>query len=172
MVVLLILVLLDVAPLGRQEESGKNGLTASEAGRCLTDKNIPMLWLAGHVADARALLLGILGQPFATTWGNLFGRGAVLQESAQYPSIEEIEQVLGEINRKLYATLEGLDDAQLAKPAEGIPNAKTVADQIALFAMHDSYHVGQMAYVRKELGYPAIQQSLANSVRFLSYPRF
>lgn len=37
-----------------------------------------------------------------------------------------------------------------------LQNAKTGADQLAAFAMNDSYHVGQLAFVRKGLGYPAI----------------
>ena len=35
-----------------------------------------------------------------------------------------------------------------------LSGAKTVADQLAFFALHDTYHVGQMAYVRKALGCP------------------
>jgi uncharacterized damage-inducible protein DinB len=134
------------------------GLSAAELGQRLTDKNNPMLWLAGHVAEARALLLRILGEQVDTSWGERFGRGAALQEAVPYPSAEEIKRVMEEINRKLYAKLEASDDQQLAEPAKGmeLPGAKTVADQIALFAMHDSYHVGQMAYVRKGLGYPRI----------------
>ena len=135
-----------------------DGLSTSELGHRPTDKNNPMLWLAGHVAETRALLLRTLGERFHTTWGELFGRGATLQEQGKYPRVEEIKRVADEINRKLYATLEGLGDGQLAEPAKGIdvPGAKTLADQIALFAMHDSYHVGQMAYIRKGLGYPRI----------------
>jgi len=134
------------------------GLGAGELRQRLTDKNNPMLWLAGHVAEARALLLRILGEQVDTSWGELFGRGAAFQEAARYPSAQEIKRVMEEIDRKLYAKLETSDDQQLAEPAKGmeLPGAKTVADQVALFAMHDSYHVGQMAYVRKGLGYPRI----------------
>jgi len=32
----------------------------------------------------------------------------------------------------------------------------TVADQIAFLTMHDTYHVGQLAYVRKALGLPGV----------------
>ena len=31
-----------------------------------------------------------------------------------------------------------------------------VADELAFFSLHDSYHVGQLAYVRKGLGYPGL----------------
>lgn len=135
-----------------------DGLNAAELGQRLTDKNNPMLWIAGHVAEARALLLRILGERIDTPWGELFGRGAALQVAGRYPSVEEISQVMQEINHKLHARLEALDDERLAEPAKGteLSCVKTLADQIALFSMHDSYHVGQMAFVRKGLGYPRI----------------
>ena len=31
---------------------------------------------------------------------------------------------------------------------------KTVADELAFFTLHEAYHVGQLSYVRKGLGYP------------------
>jgi hypothetical protein len=134
------------------------GLTASELWHRPTDKNNPMLWLAGHVADTRGALLRILGEPFDATWGELFGRGSVLQEPARHPSVDEIKRVTADINCKLYAKLEALDDECLAQPAKGfdLPHAKTIADQLAFFALHDAYHVGQMGFVRKALGYPGL----------------
>jgi len=50
-----------------------------------------------------------------------------------------------------------LDDDQLSRPpAVTAPGADTVADRPAGFALHDCYHVGQMGYIRKALGYPAL----------------
>lgn len=134
------------------------GLSAADLGQRLTNKNNPILWLAGHVAETRRFLLLILGEQVAIPWGELFSRGVELQEAGRYPSVEEINRVMEDINNKLYAKLEAFDDEQLAEPAKGVdlPNAKTVADLIALFAMHDSYHVGQMGFIRKGLGYPRI----------------
>lgn len=134
-----------------------DGLTAAELGQRLTDRNNSMLWLAGHITEIRAFLLRTLGEQVDTTWGELFVRGAALQEAGRYPSIEEIKRVTEQINRNLYAKLEALDDQQLAEAASHeLPSIRTVADQIAFFSMHDSYHVGQMAFVRKGLGFPGI----------------
>jgi hypothetical protein len=36
------------------------------------------------------------------------------------------------------------------------PAIKTVRDQIAFMTMHDTYHVGQLGYVRKTLGLPGV----------------
>jgi uncharacterized damage-inducible protein DinB len=53
--------------------------------------------------------------------------------------------------------LQALDDASLAQPSTmPVPGTKTVADLLAFFALHDSYHTGQMAYLRKALGYPGL----------------
>jgi hypothetical protein len=62
-----------------------------------------------------------------------------------------------EISPRLHAKLASLDDQYLAGPARmQVPGTKTVADEIAFFGLHDSYHVGQLAYVRKGLGYPGL----------------
>lgn len=132
------------------------GLNAAELAQRLTDKNNPMLWIAGHVVETRVLVLRILGEQIDTPWGELFGRGATLQEGGRYPSVQEIKHVMQQINHKLYERLQALDDEHLAEPAKGTESGQTLADQIALFSMHDSYHVGQMAYIRKALGYPQI----------------
>jgi uncharacterized damage-inducible protein DinB len=43
---------------------------------------------------------------------------------------------------------------ELARPAAGpaLPGVTTLAEQLAFFAFHESYHVGQLAYIRKSLG--------------------
>ena len=116
-----------------------------------------MLWIAGHVVQTRAQLLGLLGEPFDTGWGERFDRGAVIGEAEGYPSRDEIERVMREVSQRLQAKLAALDDARRAQPPSiDLHGATTVADQVAGFAFHDSYHVGQMGYIRKALGYPAL----------------
>ena len=135
-----------------------DGLGAEQLWHRPTEKNNPMLWIAGHIAQTRALILSLTGHPFDTGWGDLFARGSSVGDAEKYPSITEIKSVLGKINTMLYVTFDAPDNGRLAQPFPGIklPNAKTGVDQLAGFAMHDSYHVGQLGYLRKALGYPAI----------------
>jgi uncharacterized damage-inducible protein DinB len=134
-----------------------DGLTNEELWHSPTDKNNPMLWLLGHVTQTRSAVLRIVGEPFHTAWGDLFSRGARLQDRARYPTVEEIMSVLNQITQRLYAKFESLDDARLALPAKGsIPLAETLADQLTFLAFHESYHVGQIAYARKALGRPGL----------------
>jgi len=123
-----------------------------------TPQSNPMLWIFGHMADTRARLLKILGDDFDPGWGDVFGRGAALQDTAGYPSREKITEVSREVNKRLYARLGAMTEIDVSRPAtRAFTDAvQTVGDQVAFIVMHDTYHVGQLAYVRKALGLPGV----------------
>jgi len=134
-----------------------HGLTQEELWQAPTDRNNSMLWVAGHVVQTRATVLQMLGERLETGWGNLFDRGATVGDPHRYPYGAEVERVMREASPRLRAALSALSNEQLARPASlPIPGVKTLADELAFFALHDSYHVGQMAYIRKGLGYPGL----------------
>ncbi|HVH89384.1 MAG TPA: DinB family protein [Terriglobales bacterium] len=134
-----------------------DGLSHEELWRAPTDRNNSTLWVGGHVAQTRASVLQMLGKSVETGWGDLFNRGAAVGESSRYPSGADVERVMREVSPRLRTAISALSEEQLAKAASlPIPGIKTLADELAFFALHDSYHVGQMAYIRKGLGYPRI----------------
>ena len=123
-----------------------------------TPQSNPMLWIFGHMVNTRAGLLRLVGGDADLGWGDAFNRGAELADASGYPRRERIVEVCRAVNAKLYAALAALTDADLAKPATRpfTPAVKTLGDQIAFLTMHDTYHVGQLAYVRKALGLPGV----------------
>jgi uncharacterized protein YndB with AHSA1/START domain len=134
------------------------GVAAEELWQRPTPLTNPLLWIFGHLVQTRATMLGILGEPFDTGWSDLFARGAAAHDPARYPSREAIDQVHRRIIDRLKTRFALLTDADLAAPARGgqLSGAKSVGDQLAFLAFHESYHVGQLAYVRKALGHSAI----------------
>lgn len=99
----------------------------------------------------------MLGERVKTGWGNLFDRGATVGDAGRYPSGAEVERVMREVSPRLHAALLALSDEHLSRSASlPIPGLTTLADELTFFALHDSYHVGQMAYIRKALGYPRL----------------
>ena len=65
--------------------------------------------------------------------------------------------MMNAVNQRLYAKLESLRDEDIVQPASGpVPLIKTVADLATFLTMHESYHVGQLAYIRKLLGLPGL----------------
>lgn len=134
-----------------------DGLSDDELNAAPTKRNNSILWVAGHVVQTRAMVLQMLGEPVDTGWGNLFDRGATISNAKQYPSREDIARVMHEVSPRLHAKLGSLKDEHLARSASiGIPGIKTFTDELAFFALHDSYHIGQMVYIRKGLGYPGL----------------
>jgi len=123
-----------------------------------TPQSNPMLWIFGHMVNTRAGLLRLVGGDADLGWGDVFNRGAELADASGYPARERVAEVSGDVNARLYAALGALTDADLAKPATRpfTPAVKTLGDQIAFLTMHDTYHVGQLAYVRKALGLPGV----------------
>ena len=133
------------------------GLTHEELWRAPTPHNNPLLWVAGHVVQTRATVIQMLGERVETGWGTLFDRGAKIADAKQYPSGTEVARVMRQVSPRLRSALSALSDEQLSKPASlPIPGIKTLADELAFFALHDSYHIGQLAYIRKSLGYPGL----------------
>lgn len=139
-------------------ERSFQGVAEADLWKRPTPQTNGMLWIFAHMVATRANVLKLLGDNFDTGWGETFGRGAALQDTSGYPTREKIDEVSREVNRRLYTALGRLTDADVSKPASrAFTNAvQTLGDQVAFLAMHDTYHVGQLAYVRKALGLPGV----------------
>jgi uncharacterized damage-inducible protein DinB len=135
-----------------------DGLTLGQLFFRPTEINNPMLWIAGHIVQTRTSILKLMGEEFDTGWGGLFTRGCVLKDAASYPTISEILATLDSLSARLHARLTSLSDEQLSSPAVGpkFPNSDTLLEQVGFLAWHESYHVGQLAYIRKSLGFAGI----------------
>jgi uncharacterized damage-inducible protein DinB len=131
------------------------GLSAEQLAYRPTENNTPIIWIAGHIAQTRAFVLKLMGEDFDTGWGDLFGRGAVLKDASAYPPVEEIQGTMDKVSERLQAKIASLGEEDCARPATGpnLPNATSLIEQVAFLALHESYHVGQLAYIRKSLGF-------------------
>jgi uncharacterized protein YndB with AHSA1/START domain/uncharacterized damage-inducible protein DinB len=132
-----------------------DGLTDEQAWTRPTPQTNAMLWIIAHAVTVRASMLKMLGVTVDTGWGDLFARGATPRDTEAYPDRDEILRVHATVAAQLATTLASLTPTDLVKeiPNSRFPGAKTMADQIAFLALHDSYHVGQLGYIRKELGF-------------------
>jgi hypothetical protein len=118
------------------------------------DDSNHLLWIAGHVVVHRAMVLKILGQEWAAPWEGLFTRGVKLAAPGDYPPIEEIVKAWDEVSPRLASSLASASPESLAEPvSKGITLDGKMSGKIAFLSFHETYHVGQMAYLRKWLGF-------------------
>ena len=117
-----------------------------------------LMWVAGHLVVSRGTVLKTLGSEWSAPWSSLFARGAKLASTDQYPGVEEIRKAWKDVSERLSASLAAVPAEVLTKPApEGRPSFdRKVGGLVAFLAFHETYHVGQVGYLRKWLGYGQI----------------
>jgi uncharacterized damage-inducible protein DinB len=115
-----------------------------------------LMWIAGHLVVSRGGVLKALGSEWSTPWSSLFVRGAKPAPQDQYPGVEEIRKAWIEVSDKLSASLASVPADLLAKPHDKPTFDGKVGGYVAFLAFHETYHVGQVSYLRKWLGYGQI----------------
>ena len=119
------------------------------------DDSNHLMWLMGHLVVHRGRTLKTLGADWDASWAPLFARGSERVADTEYPSIDEMRNAWSNVSDKLSAALQDTPADVLEQMApKGPPSfdGKT-SGTVAFFAFHDSYHVGQVSYLRKWLGY-------------------
>lgn len=118
-------------------------------------KSNHLLWVAGHAVWSRKMVLQMLGIGCSRPWEKLFARGASPADAEQYPKPAEILAAWAEVSGKLDTALDEVSAETLSQPAP--PQSPSfdgrMSGTIAFFSAHESYHIGQMGYLRKWLGY-------------------
>lgn len=135
-----------------------NGLSYEEVHRRAGLTAGSMLWIAGHVLVYRSRMLQAAGLTFDCPWVSLFSRGATLLSPAEYPDMDEIVRFFDDLTARLNTAIGSLDESALERETEirtPVPD-RTTRGVIAFLIYHEAYHVGQMALIRKILGYPGI----------------
>ena len=119
------------------------------------DDSNHLMWIMGHLVVHRGQTLKLLGVDWNSEWASLFSRGADRQADTAYPSTEEMLAAWQQVSAELANALQQPRADVLEKDApKGPPtfNGK-VSGTVAFYAFHDTYHVGQISYLRKWLGY-------------------
>ena len=113
------------------------------------DKANSFQWVFGHITASRYGLAQTLGLEEKVSWEKLYEFGAELQDQTAYPSIDEIKAALDHITKKLKQRFESITEQELAgEPPFTIPGTeKSIAGNLAFLSLHESYHVGQLAYL-------------------------
>jgi hypothetical protein len=134
------------------------GISSDEWCTCPGEGSNPLTWVAGHIVWARSRALSFLGITWSRPWLPLFTRGAKAGDTAEYPSPDEVVLAWQEVKTALDAALEDASPETLSAPCPPGPPSfdGTVGGLLSFFALHESYHVGQAAYLRRWLGHGQI----------------
>ncbi|MGC1461864.1 MAG: DinB family protein [Terracidiphilus sp.] len=116
------------------------------------------LWILGHIVWARSMALKFLGVSWSAPWLTHFERGSKPEDASQYPSSDEVLAAWKELSASMPPALEAVPaEAMAAATSSQSPSLDgTVGGMVSFLAMHETYHVGQVVYLRRLLGHERI----------------
>jgi hypothetical protein len=138
------------------------GVTEAQAGERISGHNNPLKWLATHTVWARYNSCALLGKPPAKNpYDGLFENFKAFDPSSKYPALAEVKaewqkasdllkEALGSVSEEHL-----LADCPIKSPIGDFTNGGT----ITFLAQHESYDIGQMAFLKKYFTKEAMKYS-------------
>jgi uncharacterized damage-inducible protein DinB len=135
-----------------------DGLSEDEAGRRLSGGGNSIAFLAAHLADSRHVLAAALEQPLENPLAGALGGARSIEQVRALPLLDELRSIWITVSAHLQAVLASMTAETLERPAaQRFPvSDSTVLGMVAFLSQHDSYHLGQVAFVRRQLGKAAM----------------
>lgn len=143
-----------------------DGLSQDEARRRLDGGGNSIIFLAAHLADTRHFLLGRLGHPVPNPLSRYLADAQSIEDIGEWPLLEEVRREWLQVSAHLSEALDGLERGALERTGtHRFPVAdSSLLGMLAFLAQHDSYHVGQAAFIRRQLGKPAMTYARRTAV--------
>jgi uncharacterized damage-inducible protein DinB len=138
-----------------------DGVTDEMAGMRPSSATNSAAFVATHLTEARFYLLQMLGTKQTSPLAAYVKNARGIDDVKQFPSMTEIQDAWTTASHALRDRLAAMTPAEL-DAAISCPFPLPISDPTALslltfFVQHDSYHIGQLALLRKHVGLPAMQ---------------
>jgi uncharacterized damage-inducible protein DinB len=119
-------------------------------------KTNSMIFIALHVLDARCFILTQIGLKTINPFGKYVDWAKTIDEIITYPKLKKVLSEWKRIDRILVDELSRINFRKLNSDQQfEFPGGKKIINMLAFLAEHEAYHVGQISFIRKFLGYPA-----------------
>jgi uncharacterized damage-inducible protein DinB len=136
-----------------------DGIDEKEARVRPNEKTNHALFLACHLVDSRHYLARALGLESESPFKSMLEGARGIDDVKQYPSLEEVRAAWKAIGGRLSSHIAGLGASDLEKAppfAFPIEDGGTLLGCLAFLVQHDSYHLGQVSFLRRFLGHEAM----------------
>ena len=124
----------------------------------MDDNTNPPAFIASHVLDARFFIAKKLKIDAVNPFDKILTDIQTIRDVKSLPPVREIlkvrEVVAQEIERKFVTITKS--ELYVSVSFNFPVDDKTLSGGIAFLLQHESYHIGQMAFLRRQLGLPAM----------------
>jgi hypothetical protein len=141
-----------------------DGVSEEHAVRRLTDSTNSMAFIVSHLVDGRCFLAAMLGLELPNPIGERLRGVDSIAEAKRLPTLQELRDAWAAASAPLGEHLTLIPPEQLAQPAphEFPVEDPTVLGGVGFLLQHEAFHIGQLALLRKQLGYPPMAYPTAD----------
>ena len=127
------------------------GVTDEQAAERISDHNNPLIWLATHTAWARYNIAAFLGKPGQNPYNGMFESFKPYDKSMKWDTLDKIKKEWAAASALIKDGLESVSAEHLAgeAPFKNPGGDSTMSGTLAFLAQHESYDIGQMAFLKK-----------------------
>jgi uncharacterized damage-inducible protein DinB len=136
-----------------------DGLTDEQAASRPAPPANSVAFLVAHLTDARHSIVGLLGGSAPNPLTPYLAEARGIDDVRELPPLTELLGAWAAASAALDACLETVDATALDAPSpQRFPgDDRSVLGAVAFLVQHDSYHVGQLAMLRRLHGLPAMR---------------
>lgn len=135
-----------------------DGLSEEQANSPVVPEGNTIAFLVAHVIDSRHFLTALLGYPLPNPLEASLAGARSQAEVGTLPALPTLRAAWVAVSRHVEAVLASSDRVLLAQPCpQRLPGSDGTLDGgVAFLLQHDSYHLGQIAMLRRQHGLPAM----------------
>jgi uncharacterized damage-inducible protein DinB len=115
-----------------------------------------MAFMVAHLTDSRHSIANLLDAPLPNPLAAALAGARSEAEVAALPALSALTEAWERVSAHLAVQIERLDTPVLARAVtQRFPGGDgTLLGALAFLVQHDTYHLGQLALLRRQLGYP------------------
>ena len=138
--------------------SALDGVTDVQAKERISDHNNPLSWLAAHTVWARYNTLAMLGKPAKNPYDGLFEGFKPFDAATDYGTLAKAKAEWNKVSELLKDALASVTEEHLAAdcPLKSPIGDFTFGGTVSFLAQHESYDIGQIAYLKKYFTHQAM----------------
>ena len=146
------------------------GISEEDAKKRIEGKTNHIIWMVGNFINMRYNLGWVLGLKEEDPFSDLFFQGKALDESFNYPTLEQLKESFHKISPLVYQKLLEATDEDLDKDfpmGMGIDFFQEIVLNFAGMGIsREDYLSGQIALMRKILGYDAMKYNFDKELKY------
>ena len=126
-----------------------------------TSRTNSVAFLVAHLVESRHFIAALLGAPVPSPLPPALADARSLDDAGEIPALGALAGAWEAVSAHLAVQVERTDTAQLAQEGQHFPGSDgTVLGALVFLVQHESYHLGQVALLRRQLGFPAMGYTL------------